>query len=152
MRQSSEHEQGGPSGPGPSYRGGGGVLAGRDRRNCRRPSTRHRERRSELRWQQLRARQRDPRQLGSGPTSAAPAGKTASGRAGASKTKATAKATAAVSTAAASDSAPTSPSLTADPDSPGIESWLERDLIRTIRRVIKIADCDRIRSLTLFGK
>ena len=34
----------------------------------------------------------------------------------------------------------------------GYESWLERDLIRTIRRVIKIADCDRIRSLTLFGK
>lgn len=34
----------------------------------------------------------------------------------------------------------------------GFESWLERDLIRTIRRVIKIADCDRIRSLNLFGK
>ena len=34
----------------------------------------------------------------------------------------------------------------------GFESWLERDLIRTIRRVIIVADCDQIRLLTVFAK
>jgi hypothetical protein len=34
----------------------------------------------------------------------------------------------------------------------GYESWLERDLIRTIRRVIIIADRDRIGLLTVFAK
>ena len=34
----------------------------------------------------------------------------------------------------------------------GFESWLERDLIRTIRRVITVVDRDWIRLLTVFAK
>jgi hypothetical protein len=34
----------------------------------------------------------------------------------------------------------------------GFESWVERGLIRTIRRVITVADCDRNRSLTVLAK
>ena len=34
----------------------------------------------------------------------------------------------------------------------GHESWLERDLIRTIRRVITVVDRDWIRLLTVFAK
>ncbi len=34
----------------------------------------------------------------------------------------------------------------------GFESWLERDLIRTIRRVITVADCDWNRLLAVFTK
>ena len=34
----------------------------------------------------------------------------------------------------------------------GFESWLERDLIRTLRRVIIVADRDRNRLLTVFAK
>jgi len=34
----------------------------------------------------------------------------------------------------------------------GFESWLERDLIRTIRRVITVVDRDWIRLLTVFAR
>jgi len=34
----------------------------------------------------------------------------------------------------------------------GFESWLERDLIRTLRRVIIVVDRDRNRLLTVFAK
>ncbi len=37
-------------------------------------------------------------------------------------------------------------------DHVGFESWLERDLIRTIRRVITVVDRDWIRLLTVFAK
>ena len=37
-------------------------------------------------------------------------------------------------------------------DHVGFESWLERDLIRTIRRVVTVVDRDWIRLLTVFAK